>query len=193
MGRLTTDIAVMKATEKWVRTVVVEHEFCPFARRELERGSIRMRVLDSATVEDCCAALLQELGRMDNDESIETALLLLSNSHNDFEEYLLLVGDTEALLESEGYEGVYQLASFHPDYCFVDSLPDDAANYTNRSPYPMIHILRAASVEEAIEQHPDTKAIPQRNIEVARKLGAATLKALLDQCWIDEAGNRLGV
>lgn len=193
MSTLSKEASVKKVTEKWIKTVVVDHEFCPFARRELERGSIRMCVLDQVTVEGCCDVMLDELRDMDRDETIETTLLILSNTHNDFEEYLSLVGDAEAFLESEGYEGVYQLASFHPDYCFVDSWPDDAANYTNRSPYPMIHILRAASVEEAIEQHPDTKAMPQRNIEVARKLGADTLKALLAQCWIDEAGNHLGV
>ena len=193
MSTFSKDASVTKVTEKWIKTVVVDHEFCPFAQRELERGSVRMRVLDQITVEGCCAAMLDELHGMDRDETIETTFLILSNGHNDFEEYLLLVGDAESLLESEGYEGVYQVASFHPDYCFADSLPDDAANYTNRSPYPMIHILRAASVEDAIEQHPDTEAIPQRNIEVARKLGADTLKALLEQCWIDEAGNRAGV
>jgi uncharacterized protein len=193
MSTSSKDASAMKVTEKWIKTVVVDHEFCPFARRELERDGVRMRVLDQVRVESFCDAMLEEFRDLDRDKTVETTLLILSNSHNDFEEYLQLVGDAEAFLESEGYEGVYQLATFHPDYCFVDASPDDAANYTNRSPYPMIHILRSASVEEAIEQHPDTKAIPQRNIEVARKLGADAFKVLLDQCWIDEAGDRLEV
>ncbi len=193
MSTLSRDARVMKVTEKWIKTVVVDHEFCPFAGRELEAGSIAMRVLEQCTDGACCDAMLDELHGMDSDETIETTFLILINSHSDFEEYLDLVGYAESFLESNGYDDVYQLASFHPDYCFVDSSLDDAANYTNRSPYPMIHILRADSVEKAIEQHPDTMAIPERNIRVARELGVDTLKALLDQCWLDESGNRLEI
>jgi hypothetical protein len=193
MSTLSKDARVMKVTEKWIKTVVVAHEFCPFAGSELEAGSIAMRVLEQCTDGACCDAMLDELRGMDGDETIETTFLILINSHRDFEEYLYLVGSAEAFLESEGYEDVYQVASFHPDYCFVDSLPDDAANYTNRSPYPMIHILRVAGVEEAIAQHPDTMAIPKRNIRVARELGVDTLRALLDQCWLDELGNRIEI
>ncbi|MCA9253165.1 MAG: DUF1415 domain-containing protein [Phycisphaerae bacterium] len=193
MSMLSRDARVMKVTEKWVKTVVVDHEFCPFAGRVLEAGSIAMRVLEQCTDEACCDAMLDELRGMDGDEAIETTLLILINSHRDFEEYLDLIGYAESFLESNGYDDVYQLASFHPDYCFVDSSPDDAANYTNRSPFPMIHILRADSVEKAIEQHPDTMAIPERNIRVARELGVDTFKALLDQCWLDESGNRLEI
>ncbi|MHC5109425.1 MAG: DUF1415 domain-containing protein [Planctomycetota bacterium] len=191
MGTFPKDDVVIAVTEKWVMSVVVEHDFCPFARRELERGSVRFRVLGGATPEECCVALLDELRKMGSDESIETTFLILSTGQEEFEEYLMLVGAAEACLESAGYEGVYQLASFHPDYCFVDSSPDDAANYTNRSPYPMIHILRASSVEQAIVQHLDPEGIPERNIEVARKLGVETMKGLRDQCWFDDAGNRL--
>lgn len=181
----------MKVTEKWIKTVVVGLEFCPFARRELERDGVRMRVLDQVGVEGCYDAMLEEFHALDRDKTIGTTLLILSNCYDDFEAYLLLVGGAEAVLESKGYEGVYQLATFHPDYCFVDASPHDVANYTNRSPYPMIHILRCASVEEAIDQHPDIDALPERNVEVARRLGADAFQVLLDQCWIDEAGNRL--
>ncbi|GJM25898.1 MAG: hypothetical protein DHS20C16_23130 [Phycisphaerae bacterium] len=193
MSTLSRDARVMKITEKWIKTVVVDHDFCPFAGRELEAGSIAMRVLEQGTDGACCDAMLDVLRGMDSDETIETTLLILIDSHSDFEEYLDLVGYAESFLESNGYDDVYQLASFHPDYCFADSSQDDAANYTNRSPYPMIHILRAASVAKAIEQHPDTMAIPERNIRVARELGVDTLKALLDQCWLDESGNRLEI
>lgn len=191
MGALSKDAVAVKVTENWVASVVVGLDFCPFARRELEGGSIRFHPIAGETVEDCCDALLDELGGLDGDESIESTLLILHTGHENFEDYLTMVGAAEACLESSGYEGIYQLASFHPDYCFVDASPDDAANYTNRSPYPMIHILRAATVEEAIAQHPDAETIPQRNIEVARKMGADALKALCEGCWFDDAGHRL--
>lgn len=191
MGALSKDAIAMAVTEKWVRTVVVEFDFCPFARRELERDSIKFLTTSAATIEDCCDAMLDELHAMDSDEKIESTLLILCTGHEDFEEYLMLVGTAEDCLEAEEYDGIYQLASFHPDYCFVDSSPDDAANYTNRSPFPMIHILRSSSVEQAIVQHPDPESIPDRNIELARKLGAAALQSRLDQCWLDDAGNKL--
>lgn len=186
------DSLVTGVSRKWVISVVVGLDFCPFAKRELERGSVRFRASDAATVEECCAALLHELRDMNGDESVESVLLILPAGYEDFQEYLIMVGAAEACLKLNGYEGIYQLASFHPDYCFVDSTPDDAANYTNRSPYPMIHILRASGIEAAGAQHPDVDAIPNRNIEVARKLGADTLKAMLDQCRLDDTGNHLG-
>jgi len=191
MDTLSEDGLAIAVSEKWVRSVVVGLDFCPFARRELEGGTIRFHVSRATTVEDCCAALLDELFGMDGDEKIESALLILNKGFDAFDAYLMLVGAGEACLESAGYEGVYQLASFHPDYCFVDSSPDDAGNYTNRSPYPMIHILRAATVEAAIDQHPDAEGIPNRNIEVAREMGVDALKALREQCWFDDAGQRL--
>lgn len=191
MGALSKDALAVRVTEKWVASVVVGLDFCPFARRELEGGTIRFHPIAGETVEDCCDVLLNELRGMDRDDSIESTLLILRTGHEDFEDYLTTVGAAETALASSGYEGVYQLASFHPDYCFVDASPDDASNYTNRSPYPMIHILRESSLEKAIAQHPDAEAIPQRNIELARKMGADALKALCDQCWLDDAGNRL--
>ncbi len=192
MGTLSEAGLAIAVSEKWVRTVVVGLDFCPFARRELDGGTIRFHVTESTTVEDCCNALLDELHEMDGDAKIESTLVIFNKGFDGFDSYLMLVGAGEASLESAGYEGVYQLASFHPDYCFVDSSADDAANYTNRSPYPMIHILRGATVEEAIVQHPDAEAIPDRNIAVAREMGVDALEALREQCWFDEAGERLG-
>ena len=87
----------------------------------------------------------------------------------------------ERLLAQLGYEGVYQIASFHPDYCFADADNDDAANFTNRSPYPMLHLLREASLSMAIDNYPDIDAIPQRNVEKARVLGADYFRALLEK------------
>ena len=83
----------------------------------------------------------------------------------------------------QGYEGVYQLASFHPQYRFADSPIDDASNYTNRSPYPMLHILREASIEKALLNYPDPENIPERNIKLTRELGLEQMKKLLFECY----------
>ena len=100
-----------------------------------------------------------------------------------FDHYLDYVELAENLLFELGYEGVYQLATFHPDYCFADADPLDAANYSNRSPYAMVHLLREASVERAIAFYGDTAAIPERNIAYLTALGSKTAEAQLQRCY----------
>jgi len=87
------------------------------------------------------------------------------------------------LLKEQGYEGIYQLASFHPEYRFEGVELNDPANYTNRSPYPMIHILREASVEQALEKYPNPEKIPERNIQLIQGLGFGVMKELLAECY----------
>ena len=169
-------------TRVWLESVVIGLNLCPFAKRELERGSIRMVVSTKTAVESCLLALIDECQRLDSNETIETTLLIFANAFKDFDDYLDCVGMAEALLSDQGYDGVYQLASFHPDYCF-DGVPiDDAANYTNRSPYPMLHLLREASLEQAIAGYPEPELIPERNIKLTRQLGLAHMQALLAAC-----------
>ncbi len=88
-----------------------------------------------------------------------------------------------ALIEKQGYEGIYQLASFHPDYCFEGVEQDDASNYTNRSPYPMLHLIREASLEKVLAHYPDPEKIPVRNIAYTQEMGQASLQHLLDSCY----------
>jgi hypothetical protein len=102
---------------------------------------------------------------------VETALIILPEGFSDFEEYLDLVYEAEELIIDEGFEGTYQVASFHPNYVFADSDDNDPANYTNRSPYPMLHILREDLLEVAVDNHPDPESIPDQNIAKAKSLG----------------------
>jgi hypothetical protein len=110
---------------------------------------------------------------------VETTLLVLTEGLEDFDDYLDLLEIAEALLADRGYEGTFQLASFHPDYVFADAEPDDPANFTNRSPYPMWHLLREAGLERALEHHPDPEGIPARNVEAMRELGHEALSEAL--------------
>ena len=98
-------------------------------------------------------------------------MVLFPKFLDDFFDYLDFIDEAEAILFEKGYEGVYQLASFHPDYCFADGASNDVTNYTNRSPYPMIHILREASLEKAISYYGNTEDIPENNKRCLRKLG----------------------
>ncbi|MFA6052186.1 MAG: DUF1415 domain-containing protein [Methylobacter sp.] len=180
---LTTSNVFITATQAWLKSIIIEYNICPFAKRELERESIRFCVDQDTEIENCLLNLMLECDRLDTDESIETTLLIYANAFTAFDDYLDFLEIAETLLRDQGYEGIYQLASFHPDYCFQGADQDDPANYTNRSPYPMLHLLREASIEKAVSAYPDPENIPQRNIELTRELGLAKMRALLAQCY----------
>jgi hypothetical protein len=115
---------------------------------------------------------------LEDNPEIETALLILPNGFSDFDEYLDLVDLSEKLLQKEGFEGVYQVASFHPNYIFAGSDDNDPANYTNRSPYPMLHLLREDLLEIAIDKHANVDDIPNQNIAKAKSLGLEYFKRM---------------
>ncbi|UHD17026.1 DUF1415 domain-containing protein [Thiocapsa bogorovii] len=169
-------------TKKWISEVVIGCRLCPFAAREFNRGAIHYQVGDASDQESCLKAFFSECRRLDTTPSIETTLLILPGAFPDFEAYLDLVALAEGLLEAEGYEGHYQVAGFHPDYRFADAPADDPANYTNRSPYPMLHLLREESIESVLQHYPDPDGIPERNIAFARQKGLEYMKALRDAC-----------
>jgi hypothetical protein len=169
---------VIAQTKKWIEDVVVGCNFCPFAAKEVKRGSIRYVVAANSSKEKILEELRQVFLQMDFDKNIETSLLIFSGVFTGFDDYLELLIDAEDLLFDRGYEGIYQIASFHPEYLFEGSKETDPANYTNRSPYPMFHVLREESVSAAIDSHPDTENIPQRNIEFARQKGLAYMLML---------------
>ncbi len=173
---------VIAQTQKWVQEIVVGCNFCPFAARELKRGSIRYRVEESAELKTCLETFIMECARLDEDAIIETTLIIFPNAFKKFNDYLDAVALAEKLLKLHKYEGVYQVASFHPLYRFSKTPMDDAANYTNRSIYPMLHLLREESIEKALEHYPNPEDIPDRNTSFAREKGAAYMKMLRDNC-----------
>ncbi|MEE4191138.1 MAG: DUF1415 domain-containing protein [Halieaceae bacterium] len=173
---------VIAATRRWVARVVVGHNLCPFARRELEADSVRFAVSDAKDEEGLLLALVEELELLRRLPTIETTLLIHPQVLQDFFDYNQFLGACEALLLESGLEGVFQVASFHPDYQFAGTRPEDAENYSNRSPYPMLHILREDSVARAVAGHPDVEGIPERNIAMLEKLGAERLRATLQDC-----------
>ena len=179
---VSTDQDIIKATRCWIQTVVVQNNFCPFAGRELARDSILYSVARASTPEPCLEALMALCTELDSETDRETALLICPEGFSNFDDYLDLVDVAERLCAMQGYEGVYQLASFHPEYCFAGAAVDDPANYTNRSPYPMLHLLRESSIERALQSFPDAESIPDRNIETARRIGLAGMQALLRAC-----------
>ena len=180
---INIDQLLITATQTWLKTIIIEYSICPFAKRKLDRGSIRFCIDHDTEIESCLLNLMLECDRLNIDTSIETTLLIYDSAFTAFDDYLDFLELAETLLIEQNYEGVYQLASFHPDYCFEGAKQGDPANYTNRSPYPMLHLLRETSIERAVASYPHPENIPQRNIELTRELGLAKMQALLAACY----------
>ena len=172
----------IKQTQCWLENTVIGLNFCPFASREFKQQTIHYAVSDTGRLEDSLTHLAAELQRLDQNPDIETTLLIFSDGYADFEAFLELIDYSDALLDQLKYRSIYQLAHFHPDYCFADVTADDPSNFTNRSPWPTLHLLRETSLQRAIEQHPDTAQIPDTNIKLARKLGIEKMQSLLQKC-----------
>jgi hypothetical protein len=170
---------VEAVVKSWIEKVIIGLNFCPFAKKEMQRNTVRYAIYASTHVNDALGHFLEELSVLDQQQNIQTTLLVFSNGFFDFEEYLDMLELANSLMSQEDYDGIYQVASFHPDYCFDGEAHDDPANYTNRSPYPILHILRESSIEDALKRYPEPESIPKKNIAKARKLGSSFLKALL--------------
>jgi hypothetical protein len=175
----SSDDVVKTAVKSWIDKVIVGLNFCPFAKKEMERNTVRYVISSTSQVNNALSRLLEELALLDQQLDIQTTLLIFPLGFDDFENYLDLLALADSLITQGGYGGIYQLASFHPNYCFEGEDQDDPANYTNRSPYPILHILRESSIEVVLKRYPEPESIPENNIAKARELGLSFLQALL--------------
>ncbi|GGF75197.1 DUF1415 domain-containing protein [Alteromonas lipolytica] len=168
--------------KRWLDTMVIGHNFCPFARFVRDQQRIRYVDIASDDMAEVLTGLRAEFDHLDETPKTSTTLVVLPLGWQDFEDYLLLVDVAQQSLEHWGYEGCYQLASFHPDYLFDGEPSGAASHFTNRAPHPVIHIIREAEMEQALAHHADPESIPQTNIETAESLGKKALQAQLDAC-----------
>ncbi|ROS01750.1 hypothetical protein EDC56_2195 [Sinobacterium caligoides] len=173
---------IIEQTQRWVEALIVGHNVCPFARREMQNNTIHYTIVEQRQLSVVLEAVIDECRRLDEHNEIETTLIILPSGFEGFYDYLHLVDLANQLLLEQDYESVYQLASMHPDYCFEGEAQDDAANYTNRSPYPMIHIIRESSMERALRNYKEPEGIPERNIDFARAKGQNFFVELLAEC-----------
>ena len=176
-----SDDAVLLATQNWLERAVVGLSLCPFAKAVQVKGQIRYVVSPAETCEALLEELRGELVRLSeaDPEQVETTLLVLPRVLADFRDYNDFLERADDALEELGLSGTLQIASFHPDYQFADSDPDDAANCSNRSPYPILHLLREASVSRAVEAFPDAAQIFEKNVRTLRALGHAGFQRVL--------------
>lgn len=165
--------AVERGVRRWLERAVIGLNLCPFARAVYAKGQVRIVVSDASTPRALLAQLGEEMALLRDTpaEGIDTTLLVHPLVLAEFLDFNDFLDEADALLEAMELDGVLQVASFHPDYQFADSGPDDVENLTNRAPWPILHLLREDSVARAVEAFPDPDAIVQRNIERVRALG----------------------
>lgn len=179
----SSDIVIAR-TRYWIEHAVVELNLCPFARKPYEGNHVRYVVSETDQADSLLDHFHRELKFLrDNDAGdVETTLLIHPYVLSDFLDYNDFLGRVDALIEEEGYEGEFQVASLHPDYQFAGTQADDAENYTNRSPYPVLHLLREEGLARAIAGYARPDKIPERNIRTMERLGAERMRELLDEC-----------
>ena len=178
---------VIAETRAWLERAVIGLNLCPFAASPHAQGRIRYVVSDAVEPQALLACLTDELRRLADTaaQTVETTLLIHPETLSDFLDYNDFLDLADAEVDRLGLDGTIQIASFHPAYCFAGSRAEDLANATNRSPYPMLHLLREASVERAVAALPDAASVFEVNTATLRRLGDAGWSALRRQCRDD--------
>ena len=173
--------AVVAAIRHWLTAAVIGLNLCPFAKAVHVKGQIRYAVSDAVDMEEVLADLETELQTLvaADPNAVDTTLLILPRALGDFLDYNDCLFFAERMLKQLRLEGIVQIASFHPFYQFEGSEPDDIENYTNRAPYPVLHLLREDSIERAVQAFPDAEDIYERNQETLRRIGLAGWNALM--------------
>lgn len=172
--------AIVK-TQTWLEKVIIGLNFCPFAKKELVNNTIHYHICADSRLEKALTNFAEQLEFIENHPEIETTLFICSLGFRDFEQYLDLVDYANDLLIDLGYEGIFQIASFHPDYVFEGENADDASNFTNRSPLPMLHVIREESMARVLSVYDKPELIPENNIALAREKGTNFFLQILKQ------------
>ena len=170
--------AIVKSVIHWFEQAVLGLNLCPFARRPYESNSIEFCLSTASDDEACLTDVYNNLDKLDSHPEIETLVIILSSHLVNFDDYNQFLDLVDGLLEQEGWTGIYQVASFHPDYCFSDCDIDARENWTNRSPYPLLHLIRESSLSAVIESHPDIDSIPLKNIQTMNDLSALQMSSI---------------
>ena len=179
---------VIQQTKSWVKEVVIGLNLCPFASAVFEKDRINYLVINDDGTADNMAMHLHQLAdsfkELDNPDTYETSLLIFPEAYRQFDDYLDFLDIANRLLEDLNYAGIYQLASFHPDYRFEGSAEDDASNFSNRSPYPMLHLLKESSIEKAVASYhrmnKNIEQVPEDNIKKLRDIGYKKMQQMIE-------------
>ena len=171
---------IIAATRAWLQKAVIGLNLCPFAKAVTLKNQVRFVVSTAPHLDGLLEDLDRELDFLAaaDPEAVDTTLLIHPTLLPDFLDFNDFMQLAEAAVGEHGLEGVIQIASFHPAFQFEGTAPDDMGNYTNRAPFPTLHLLREASIERAVAAFPEAATIYERNIETLRALGHAGWQAL---------------
>ena len=162
-----TDInAITEQVDQWLNDVVIGLNLCPFAAKPQRNKQIKIFVSEASQEEALLEDILLQLIELSSTEpeKLETTLVVVPNMLQDFWDYNFFIDWVEGLIKQQDWEGIFQVATFHPDYCFGGAEPEDDENLTNRSPYPVFHLIREESMEKVLKHYPDPESIPDTNI-----------------------------
>ncbi len=157
---------ITQQVDQWLNDVVIGLNLCPFAAKPQRNKQIKIFVSEANQEETLLEDILLQLIELNNTEpkKLETTLVVVPNMLQDFWDYNFFIDWVEGLIKQQDWEGIFQVATFHPDYCFGGSEPGDDENLTNRSPYPVFHLIREESMEKVLKHYPDPESIPDTNI-----------------------------
>ncbi|MCP5269352.1 MAG: DUF1415 domain-containing protein [Zoogloeaceae bacterium] len=175
---------IVAATQQWLERAVIGLNLCPFAKAVHVKQQIRYAVTAAQTADELLAELAEELQLLAATDArlLDTTLLIHPQVMGDFIDFNFFLAEADALIRNLDFDGVFQIASLHPRYEFSGSDPDDIENFSNRSPYPTLHLLREASIDRAVAAFPDAAEIFDRNIDTLNRLGHEGWRRL----WLDE-------
>ncbi len=163
---------------RWLDEVVIGLNLCPFAKQPRRNEQVRFVSSTADQPEALLEDVYDELSLIEQTETIETTLLIVPKLLSDFDEYNQFLDLVDQLLIKFDWDGTFQVASFHPDYCFADTAPDSMENLTNRSPFPILHIIREASIEKAVENITAPDEVYKNNIQTVSNLSQEQIKKL---------------
>ena len=172
MTDISRDLAVAD-TVRWLERAVIGLNLCPFAKGPHIKGQIHYAVSEAKGLEGLRDELIEELKALQAlpAEERETTLLIVPHMLRDFLDFNDFLDEADGVLQELDLEGEFQVASFHPEFQFADTEPDDITNFTNRSPYPTLHLIREASIDRAVEAFPEAETIYEANMATMEKLG----------------------
>ncbi|EMN7142382.1 DUF1415 domain-containing protein [Vibrio parahaemolyticus] len=176
-----TDInAITQQVDQWLNDVVIGLNLCPFAAKPQRNKQIKIFVSEATQEEALLEDILLQLIELSTTEpeKLETTLVVVPNMLQDFWDYNFCIDWVEGLIKQQDWEGIFQVATFHPDYCFGGAAPEDDENLTNRSPYPIFHLIREVSMEKVLKHYPDPESIPDTNIARVSALSEEERKKL---------------
>ena len=177
---------IEQEVQQWLEDVVIGLNLCPFAAKPNRNKQIKIFVSEATTEEVLLEDVLQELMNLDSKtaEELETTLVAIPNMLQDFMDYNFFLDWVDALIKQQEWEGIYQIATFHPDYCFGGADPEDDENLTNRSPYPVLHLIREESMEKVLKHYPNPEAIPDTNIARVEALSQEERRKLFPYLFV---------